>query len=195
MLVMTALLPALFVGHAVFAADQKIAAPYAGQQARTLKSLSPEDIQALRAGQGWGFAKPAELNGYPGPLHVLELRRDLGLSGDQETRIQEIFAKMQQAAKKAGADYLAAEMALEEAFAKNTAMPGKIAELTLASAKSRGELQLVHLHAHLLTAPLLSEAQRHRYNVLRGYAGEHGAHHGGMQHGGAGHNKGSHSGR
>jgi hypothetical protein len=41
--------------------------PYAGQQTGTIKALSDEDITALLKGDGMGFAKVAELNGYPGP--------------------------------------------------------------------------------------------------------------------------------
>ena len=51
--------------------------PYAGQETRVISSLSPEDQRALRAGEGGGLAKPAELNGYPGPAHVLELELDV----------------------------------------------------------------------------------------------------------------------
>ena len=38
------------------AAAEMPAAPYAGQQARTIKSLSDEDIAALRKGEGMGMA-------------------------------------------------------------------------------------------------------------------------------------------
>jgi hypothetical protein len=47
--------------------------PYAGQQTRAIKALSPEDLAGLLNGEGMGMAKAAELNGYPGPVHVLEL--------------------------------------------------------------------------------------------------------------------------
>ena len=47
--------------------------PYAGQQTRAIKALSPEDLAGLLNGEGRGMAKAAELNGYPGPVHVLEL--------------------------------------------------------------------------------------------------------------------------
>ena len=45
---------------------------YVGEESREIKSLSPKDIAALKEGSGWGLAKAAELNGYPGPIHVLE---------------------------------------------------------------------------------------------------------------------------
>ena len=53
-------------------------APYAGQQARAIKSLSDEDIAALLKGEGMGMAAAAELNGYPGPAHVLQLAGSSG---------------------------------------------------------------------------------------------------------------------
>ena len=46
------------------------ASAYAGQQSRAIKSLSEQDVDDLLAGRGAGFAKAAELNGYPGPAHV-----------------------------------------------------------------------------------------------------------------------------
>jgi hypothetical protein len=49
------------------------ATPHAGQQTRTIKALSDDEIAALCNGKGMGMAKAAELNGYPGPIHVLAL--------------------------------------------------------------------------------------------------------------------------
>jgi hypothetical protein len=48
--------------------------PYAGLQNRAIKSLSDNDINELRRGGGWGLALAAELNGMPGPAHLLELK-------------------------------------------------------------------------------------------------------------------------
>ena len=50
---------------------------------REVKALSAEQMTALAAGRGMGSALAAELNGYPGPLHVLELADPLGLSEGQ----------------------------------------------------------------------------------------------------------------
>jgi len=62
--------------------------PYAGQHARQLKALSDDEVRQLLEGAGMGYARAAELNGYPGPMHVLELADKLGLSAQQreETR-------------------------------------------------------------------------------------------------------------
>ena len=47
--------------------------PCAGMQARSIKALSEQQVADLKAGRGMGLALSAELNGYPGPAHVLEL--------------------------------------------------------------------------------------------------------------------------
>ena len=50
-----------------------LVSPYAGQEAREIPTLSEEDIRQLQDGEGWGLAKAAELNGVPGPAHLLEI--------------------------------------------------------------------------------------------------------------------------
>lgn len=42
-----------------------------------------------------GLAKAAELNGYPGPLHVLELAVDLSLTAEQKAATETLFKSMQ----------------------------------------------------------------------------------------------------
>ena len=76
-------------GHAATAA-----APYAGYETRPIKALSPEKIADLRAGRGMGLALAAELNGYPGPTHVVEHAAALGLSDSQTAEAQELLAAM-----------------------------------------------------------------------------------------------------
>ncbi len=49
--------------------------PYAGLERRAVKSLSEQQVADLRAGRGMGLALPAELNGYPGPVHVCSSSR------------------------------------------------------------------------------------------------------------------------
>ena len=63
-----------FVASVAFAQS-----PYVGMQTRSIKALSDQQIADLKAGRGMGLALPAELNGYPGPAHVLELADQLGL--------------------------------------------------------------------------------------------------------------------
>jgi hypothetical protein len=58
--------------------------PYGGMQTRSIKALSTQQIDDLRTGGGMGLALAAELNGYPGPAHVLELSDRLVLSPAQK---------------------------------------------------------------------------------------------------------------
>lgn len=57
--------------------------PYAGQHERELKALSVEEVNQYTAGAGMGYAKSAELNHFPGPMHVLELAEPLKLTAAQ----------------------------------------------------------------------------------------------------------------
>ncbi|NBS95027.1 MAG: hypothetical protein EBT08_02540 [Betaproteobacteria bacterium] len=61
-------------------------------QSRAIKSLSDSDIQELRWDGGWGLALPAELNGMPGPVHLLELKDQIPLATDQvpQTHLDEL---------------------------------------------------------------------------------------------------------
>jgi Spy/CpxP family protein refolding chaperone len=161
--------------HAQRAAPQP-AQPYAGQQSRAVTSLSAEDISQLLAGGGWGLAKPAELNGYPGPAHVLELADKLALTRDQRTRVERIFKRMQARAKSIGARYVSAEVAIDEVFRSGKAGSGGLETRLRDAERLRSELRRVHLQAHIETTPLLTEMQRKKYTELRGY-GAHGGHH------------------
>jgi hypothetical protein len=158
--------------------------PYAGQQTRSVTTLSAQDIAELQRGAGWGLAKPAELNGYPGPLHVLELADKLELTTDQRQRIERIFKRMQARARSAGERYVAAEAAIDHVFRSGAAHKGGSLQTRLRDAERlRTELRRVHLQAHVETTPLLTETQRLRYAELRGYGGIHPGHEHGHGHG------------
>ena len=143
--------------------------PYAGQQARTIKALSDDDIAALRKGEGMGMAKAAELNGYPGPVHVLTLAKQLGLTESQQRDVAAIFARMSAAAKPLGGELIAQEQTLDRLFAKGEITPDRLAAATAAIAELQGRLRSVHLSAHLETRALLNADQIARYQQLRGY--------------------------
>jgi len=68
--------------------------PYAGLEQRAVKALSEQQIADLKAGRGMGLALPAELNGYPGPSHVLENADALGLNAEQRDRTKALFESM-----------------------------------------------------------------------------------------------------
>jgi Spy/CpxP family protein refolding chaperone len=156
------------LGAPVLAADMP-ATPYAGQQARTIKALSDEDIAALRKGEGMGMAKAAELNGYPGPAHVLALAAQLGLTEDQQRQVTAIFDRMSAAAKPLGSELIAREEALDQLFATGEITLDRLAAETAAIAALQGRLRAVHLAAHLETRAALQPDQIARYEQLRGY--------------------------
>jgi Spy/CpxP family protein refolding chaperone len=152
------------------------ASPYAGQQTRSIKALSDEDIAALRKGEGMGLAKAAELNGYPGPAHVRTLGKQLRLSDDQLARITAIFDRMSAAAKSLGAEMIEREQTLDQLFVKGEITPERLASETTAIGELNGRLRAVHLAAHLETRALLGPQQLALYQQLRGY-GESKRHH------------------
>jgi Spy/CpxP family protein refolding chaperone len=92
--------------------------PHAGQQAWTIKALSPEDVAALLNAEGVGIAKAAELKGYPGPVHVLTLAKELKLTTAQQQQIQAIYDRMKAGAKPLGAELVERERVLDQLFSK-----------------------------------------------------------------------------
>lgn len=143
---------------------------YAGEETRTIKSLSDEDLEEIGRGGGWGLARAAELNGVPGPTHLLELADDIGLTAQQRNAIEAIRAQMQADAILAGERFVAAEQALDLAFQQGAPDAAMLAQLVQEAGDARAALRLVHLSAHLLTLPLLTEGQVSQYSILRGYS-------------------------
>ena len=144
--------------------------PYAAEWASPVRGLSQQEVADLLAGHGMGFARMAELNNYPGPRHLLDLQTEIDLSPAQVQQIEEQFATMQQSAQALGQQVVAAETELSTAFAAGTLTAAELTAQVTHLAELYGELRLVHLQAHLQVTPLLTSAQRMRYNELRGYA-------------------------
>ncbi len=146
--------------------------PYAGMQTRSIKALSEQQVADLGAGRGMGLALAAELNGYPGPSHVLELADKLDLSVDQRTDIKALFDSMKAEAMPIGAKLIEQEAALDKQFADRTVTAESLKTSTAAVAITQGELRETHLKYHLSTAAILSPGQMERYVELRGYGGD-----------------------
>jgi Spy/CpxP family protein refolding chaperone len=146
--------------------------PYSGMQQRAIKSLSDSDIEELRRGAGWGLALPAELNGMPGPAHLLELKEQIPLNAEQVQKIQVLFDDMKRAAIPVGERLIQAESTIEAAFASGKIDEATLRRLVIAAESARSELRIIHLSQHFKTVPLLRPEQIQRYNVLRGYAAD-----------------------
>jgi Spy/CpxP family protein refolding chaperone len=142
---------------------------YVGQESRQIKSLSDDDIQQLQQGKGWGLAKAAELNGMPGPVHILQMKDKISLTKEQEAKIQALFEEMQSQAIPLGKQLIELEKELNDAFKNKTITEEKLAEQLEAISKVRKTLRYVHLVTHLKTPTILTSQQIELYNRLRGY--------------------------
>ncbi|HEU4445351.1 MAG TPA: hypothetical protein VFR94_11825, partial [Nitrososphaeraceae archaeon] len=136
--------------------------PYAGQELRDIKSLSDKDVQSLQNGTGEAFggvAKLAELNGYPGPRHVLDMASELQLTDRQRMEIDLIYQNMSTNAKSIGAAIIAVEQDMDRAFANKTITEENLKLMLDNSADLYGQLRFVHLSAHLDTVQILTIEQ------------------------------------
>jgi LTXXQ motif family protein len=142
---------------------------YAGMQTRSIKALSDQQIADLKVGRGMSMALPAELNGYPGPVHVLELADRLELTPDQRASIQSLFDSMKAEAIPLGTKLIAQEQNLDRQFSDHTVTYDSLKEATAAAAATQAELRDTHLRYHLATVKVLTAAQMRKYSELRGY--------------------------
>ncbi|MNW98935.1 hypothetical protein D3C86_284040 [compost metagenome] len=168
-----ALAPAIAQHHGQAQAQGHHAAgnssPYAGMQSRAIKAMSDEQIAALKAGTGMALAMPAEVNGYPGPSHTLEMASELQLSQEQKTRTQQLFADMQAQAKSAGHEVIEAERELDALFRDKKATPETVSSSVSKAAMTQGKLRETHLRYHLAMLDVLTPEQVAAYSKLRGY--------------------------
>ncbi len=156
----------------VYAMESSHSSAYAGQEKRPIKSLSEDDIAELQAGSGWGLAKAAELNGVPGPRHLLEMKDQIDLSNEQITSIEKLFDEMNAAARELGAELIEKERVLEHRFQNDIPNATELESLLTDIGQTRSALRFVHLSAHLKTPDILSVHQITKYNQLRGYASD-----------------------
>jgi hypothetical protein len=155
--------------HGQSAAHQQ--SPYSGMETRAVKALSDEQIADLEAGRGMGLALVAELNSYPGPVHVLELAAALALTPEQRSRTSELLAGMKAETIPIGKRIIALEGELDMLFAERKVTVETLAAATARIAAAQGDLRAAHLRYHIDMAAVLSSEQVARYTELRGYAG------------------------
>ena len=156
--------------------------PYAAEAPRALAALSDEEVAQLADGAGMGFALTAELNGVPGPRHVLDLADSLHLDDAQRALVTDVFRRMQAEARVLGTEILARERELNAAFVDGNAEVAVVEERSVELGRLYGRLRAVHLNAHVETNAVMHPAQVRRYAELRGYRdrvapADHPAHH------------------
>lgn len=156
--------------------------PYAELQEREIMALSAQETEGLLEGRGMGMALPAELHGYPGPLHVLEVVDPLDLSAKQRQETERLFETMREQARELGQRIVDRERALDERFSEGGITSDTIEALTVEIGELRGRLRHLHLSYHLKMDALLSEEQKARYQRARGYHDDTGGHSDGGHH-------------
>ena len=154
----------------LFAAALALAASIANAQ------VSSERSAEYLSGAGMGYAKPAELNHFPGPMHVLELADKLGLSGEQRATTRQLMDQHKQQARTIGAELVESERVLEGLFEKGVVDEATLARAVRETAALEGEYRLSHLETHRRMRALLTEEQVKRYDELRGYSPDAAAH-------------------
>jgi len=137
------------------------------QAHRRVDAMQKEFDQVVADGRGFGLAFAADQNGYPGPLHVLELKDALELTPDQEARVRALYQAMLADARPRAARLAAAEARLRAVFVAGTADKAAVSAAVADTEAARAALRLAHLGAHLETRDLLTEAQRRSYQQLR----------------------------
>jgi len=145
--------------------------PYAAQEAQDIKALSPREVSDLLAGEGMGLARAAELNGYPGPAHVLQLAESLRLDPEQRAKTEALFRKVKARAADIGRQLVEQERALDRLFSSRSMTPAVLASQLERIGSLQSELRRVHLETHLEQTALLSDTQIATYSRLRGYGG------------------------
>ncbi|RMG22137.1 MAG: periplasmic heavy metal sensor [Methanobacteriota archaeon] len=147
--------------------------PYAGQEEQEIKALTPSQIEGYLTGKGMGLAKAAELNHYPGPKHVLDLAKELGLTEEQLEKTKALFASMKTQAIQLGQSLVEKEKELDRLFATGEINSEQLDHILMEIGKLQAKLRYVHMKAHLDQKQILTPHQVALYDKLRGYGSGH----------------------
>lgn len=161
----SASLAALLVASAMPAGAQQT--PQSGHKGGGPQSMQMREHRSLMQGRGMGMARIADVNGYPGPMHVLQHAEALELSEEQRAQTAEIRDRVRNEAPAIGEQIVAAEKRLEAMFAEGEVEPAAMDALLSEIADLRARFRSVHLTAHLDQARVLTEAQIEQYMELR----------------------------
>ena len=149
--------------------------PYGGEERREIKAISADEVAQYLAGAGMGYAKAAELNRFPGPMHVLELGEQLALSAEQRESARRLMERHKAEARVIGTKLVEAEHTLDRLFASGSVRAPELANHVKTVAALQGDYRLSHLETHRQMKAMLTPEQVDRYDQLRGYASGHGA--------------------
>lgn len=131
-------------------------------------SQVPPDRDVLLNAKGNGQATYAEMNGYPGPKHALDLASSLQLTKSQREALRDIYDEMASRAKELGKRIVQIEQEMHDAFRAGLVTEKSIRDDAEQIGRLRGRLRAVHLVAHLKTKNVLKPNQIELYRKLRG---------------------------
>ena len=134
----------------------------------TSRTISQKEVDGLLAGSGMGMAAPAEINGYPGPVHVLELKEELALTPDQRFATSRLVGLVQGQARALGQRIVNAERQLDADMAEGRLTSAQVRGRLDTIASLRAQLRFTHIDAHLQQKKILTAEQVQRYYEIRG---------------------------
>jgi Spy/CpxP family protein refolding chaperone len=138
-----------------------------GHSHQQIDAWNKEFEAVVREGRGFGMAFAADQNGYPGPMHALELKSHLQLTPEQEVKLHALMAAMFSEARPKGAWLVERETRLRQLFAGRTADAATVLAAVAEVEAARRDVRLVHLLTHLKTREILTDAQIEIYTALR----------------------------
>jgi Spy/CpxP family protein refolding chaperone len=127
----------------------------------------PSDKEQLLKGEIAEQTLVAEVNGFLSPQKIISLKDQIGLTNDQQKKIEEMLENLPVSATVKGQEIVEAEENLSKLFGT-----GKINEKTLrtkleAIGKLRAELRFVHLQVYLQVKQFLSFNQWERLKEVQ----------------------------
>jgi Spy/CpxP family protein refolding chaperone len=138
-----------------------------GDGHRAAQACATQFEQVVAEGRGFGMAFAADQNGYPGPMHILELRERLALTPDRVARADAMMRAMFEDSRPKSARLREAEARLRRLFAEGVANEAAVKAAVAEVERARSDVRLVHLLTHLRARDLLTDHQRRLYHDAR----------------------------
>lgn len=128
----------------------------------------PPDKDSLLKGLGMGLATIADVNNYPGPKHVINLKTELGLTRDQLKKTEALDKVVSSSAIAKGEEVVQAEEELFKLFEAGTVSEKALRSKLEQIGNLRSDLRFIHLQAHLRMKQILTPDQIKHYSEIRG---------------------------
>ena len=121
--------------------------------------------KGMQGGHGAGHL--AEMNGYPGPKHVLEFIEELDLSAEQVSQLRKLRTEVTVQSLELSDQIKDLRTKLKGVFAEKKATENGVRTIVSEISELQGRLDMVHLAAHLRAKGILSDEQTAKYYNLR----------------------------